>query len=75
LRRRHSKTGEQRKQPEVEEEWESAKDLSAICKNFKGPEVKLNFPLLQGSNEEMTKMKVVQLFKLYNFALGFKFKN
>jgi hypothetical protein len=46
-----------------------------IYKNFKGPEVKLNFPLIQGSNGEMTKMKVVQIFKLYNFALGFELQN
>jgi hypothetical protein len=49
--------------------------LFAICKNFKGLKVKLDFPLIQGSNGEMTKMKVVQLFKLYNFALEFDFKN
>jgi hypothetical protein len=74
-RRRRADTEKQREQPEVEDEWESAKDLFVICKNFKGLKVKLNFPLIQGSNGEMTKMKVVQLFKLYNFALGFDFKN
>jgi hypothetical protein len=49
--------------------------LFVICKNFKGLKVKLNFPLIQGSNEEMAKMKVVQLFELYNFALGFELQN
>jgi hypothetical protein len=52
-----------------------AKDLFANYKNFKGLNVKLNFPLLQGSNGKMTKIENVELFKLYNIALGFEFKN
>jgi hypothetical protein len=52
-----------------------AKDLIANYKNFKGLKVKLNFPLLQGSNGEMTKIKKMQLFKLYNIVLGFELKN
>jgi hypothetical protein len=36
-----------------------AKDLSANYKNFKGLIVKLNFPLLQGSNGKMTKIENV----------------
>jgi hypothetical protein len=36
-----------------------AKDLIAKYKNFKGLKVKLNFPLLQGSNGEMTKIENV----------------
>jgi hypothetical protein len=41
-----------------------------------GSHCKLNFfPLFQSSNEKMVKMKVVEFFKSYNFALGLKFKN
>jgi hypothetical protein len=45
--------------PEEEEGWESAKDPFANYKNFKGLKVKLNFPLLQGSNGKMTKIENV----------------
>jgi hypothetical protein len=38
---------------------EGAKDLIANCKIFKGLKVKLNFPLIQGSNGEMTKIENV----------------
>jgi hypothetical protein len=34
-----------------------------------------NFPLIQGSDEKMVKIEVVELFKIYNFALGLKFRN
>jgi hypothetical protein len=45
--------------PEEEERWESAKDPFANYKNIKGLKVKLNFPLLQGSNGKMTKIENV----------------
>jgi hypothetical protein len=51
------------------------KDLVAICKNLRDSSVNWIFPLIQSSNEEMTKIEVVEFFKSYNFALGFKFKN
>jgi hypothetical protein len=51
------------------------KDLVGICKNLRDFAVNRIFPLIQNSNEEMTKMKVVEFFKSFNFALGFKFKN
>jgi hypothetical protein len=37
--------------------------------------VNLNFPLIQKPNEKMMKIEVVEFFKPYNIALGFKFKN
>jgi hypothetical protein len=44
-------------------------------KNCRDLSVKSNFPLIQNSNEEMPKTKVGEFFKLYNIALGPKFKN
>jgi hypothetical protein len=37
--------------------------------------VKKNFSSVQNPNEEMPKTKVGEFFKLYNIALGPKFKN
>jgi hypothetical protein len=45
--------------PEEEEGWRGAKDLIANYKNFKGLNVKLNFPLLQSSNGKKTKIENV----------------
>jgi hypothetical protein len=44
-------------------------------KNLRDFTVNRIFPLIQSSNEEMSKIKVVEFFKSFNFALGFKFKN
>jgi hypothetical protein len=57
LRRRRKNRGTEG-QLEEEERLKGAKDLIAKYRNFKGLKVKLNFPLLQGSNGEMTKMKM-----------------
>jgi hypothetical protein len=43
--------------------------------NLRDLTVNKNSPLIQSSNEKMVKMKVVELFKTYNFALGLKFRN
>jgi hypothetical protein len=51
------------------------KDLVGICKNLRDSSVNWIFLLIQSSNEEMVKIEVVDLFKSYNFTLGFKFKN
>jgi hypothetical protein len=51
------------------------RDLVGNCKNFRDFTVNRNFPLIQSSDEEMVKKKVVELFKTYNFALGLKFRN
>jgi hypothetical protein len=51
------------------------RDLVGICKNLMVFSVNWILPLIQSSNEEMVKIEVVELFKFYNFALGFKFKN
>jgi hypothetical protein len=44
-------------------------------KNLRDFTVNRNFPLIQSPNEEKVKIEVVELFKLYNFALGLKFRN
>jgi hypothetical protein len=54
---------------------EFSKDLYVIIENCKDLFVKQNFPSIQNPNEEMPKMKVGEFFKLYNIALGLKFKN
>jgi hypothetical protein len=54
---------------------EFPKDLYVITENCKGLSVKQNFPSIQNPNEEMPKTKVGEFFKLYNIALGLKFKN
>jgi hypothetical protein len=51
------------------------RDLVGNCKNLRDFTVDRNSPLIQSSNEKMVKMKVVELFKTYNFALGLKFRN
>jgi hypothetical protein len=51
------------------------KDLCAISENCRDLSVKQNFPSIQNPNEEMPKMEVGEVFKLYNIALGPKFKN
>jgi hypothetical protein len=40
-----------------------------------GIDVKQDFSLFYISNEKMVKTRIVELFKTYNFYLGFKFKN
>jgi hypothetical protein len=44
-------------------------------KNLRDFTINRNFPLIQSPNEEKVKIEVVELFKLYNFALGLKFRN
>jgi hypothetical protein len=51
------------------------KGLYAIWKNCRDLFVKLKFPVDLKLNEEMPKTKVGEFFKLYNIALGLKFKN
>jgi hypothetical protein len=51
------------------------KDFPGICKNLRDLTVNQIFPLIQSSNEEMTKIEVVEFFKSYNFALRLKFRN
>jgi hypothetical protein len=51
------------------------RDLVGNCKNLRDITVNKKFPLIQSSDEKMVKMKVVELFKTYNFALGLKFRN
>jgi hypothetical protein len=58
-----------------EREMEFLKDLCAISENCRDSTVRQNFPSIQNSNEEMPKTKVEEFFKLYNIALGLKFKN
>jgi hypothetical protein len=58
-RRRRRKNRGAEGLPEEEEGWRGAKDLIANYKNFKGLKVKLNFPLLQGSNGKMAKIENV----------------
>jgi hypothetical protein len=58
-----------------EGEMEFPKDLCAISENCRDSFVRQNFPSIQNSNEEMPKTKVGEFFKLYNIALGVKFKN
>jgi hypothetical protein len=57
------------------EKWNPPKDLCAKSENCRDLFVKQNFPSIQNPNEEMTKTKVGEFFKLYNIALGLKFKN
>jgi hypothetical protein len=52
-----------------------SRDLVAKYRNPRDLIVKQNSPLIQNSNEEVTKIKVVEFFKSYNIALGFKFRN
>jgi hypothetical protein len=52
-----------------------SRDLVAKYRNPMDLTVKQNSPLIQNSNEEVTKIKVIEFFKSYNIALGFKFRN
>jgi hypothetical protein len=52
-----------------------SRDLVAKYRNPRDLTVNQNSPLIQNSIEEVTKIKVVEFFKSYNIALGFKFRN
>jgi hypothetical protein len=52
-----------------------SKGVYVISENYKDLTVKQNFPSIQNPNEEIPKTKVGEFFKLYNIALGLKFKN
>jgi hypothetical protein len=58
-----------------EEQMDFPKGLNAILENCRDLFVKQNFPSIWNPNEEMPKIKVGEFFKLYNIALGLKFKN
>jgi hypothetical protein len=60
--------------PEEDEAGRCQGGLFAIPKKFRDLSVNQNFSLLQRSNEKTLNMKVVENFKSYNNALGFKFK-
>jgi hypothetical protein len=51
------------------------RDLVGNFKNLRDFTVNRNSLQIQSSNEKMVKIKVVELFKNYNFALGLKFRN
>jgi hypothetical protein len=51
------------------------RDWVAKTEKFRDLTVKWNFPLIQKPNEKMIKIGVVEFFKPYNIALGFKFTN
>jgi hypothetical protein len=61
--------------PKEEGDGRGPKGLVGNYKNFKDLTENRNSPLIQSSDEKMVKMKVVELFKTYNFALGLKFRN
>jgi hypothetical protein len=69
-RRQRSNRGaeEQRRCQRRKKRGGGPKDLVGICKNLRDSSVNWIFPLIQSSNEEMTKIEVVEFFKLYNFA-------
>jgi hypothetical protein len=69
------KTEEQRRRQRRKEEERGPRDLTGICRNFRDCAVIRNFPLIQSSKEKVAKMKVVELFKTYNFVLGLKLRN
>jgi hypothetical protein len=68
-------TEEQRRRQRRKKRDRGPRDLNGNCRNFRDCTVNRNSPLIQSSNEKMVKMKVVELFKNYNFALGLKFRN
>jgi hypothetical protein len=73
---RKGKKGDARiREKREERQMDFLKGLYVISENWRGFSVKQNFPSIQNPNEEMPKMKVGELFKLYNIALGLKFKN
>jgi hypothetical protein len=49
--------------------------LIGKSKNLRDFTINRNFPLIQSPNEEKVKIEIVELFKLYNFDLGLKFRN
>jgi hypothetical protein len=61
-------------EPEEEEERGGPRGFVGKNKNLRDFIVNGNFPLIQSSDEKMVKIKVVELFKSYNFALGLKFR-
>jgi hypothetical protein len=75
--RRRSGRGaeEQRRCQRRKERGGGPRGLVGKSKNLKDFTVNRNFPLIQSPNEEKVKIEVVELFKLYNFALGLKFRN
>jgi hypothetical protein len=64
----------ERRETEEKGNWNTPKDLCANSENCRDLSVKHNFTLIQNPNEEMYKTKVGEFFKLYNIALGPKFK-
>jgi hypothetical protein len=61
--------------PEEEQEGRRSEGPRWKLQNLRDFTVNKIFPLIQRSNEEMVKIEVVELFKPYSFALGFKFRN
>jgi hypothetical protein len=74
-RRQRSRAGEQSRRQRKKKRGGGPRDLVGICKNLRDSSINWIFPRIQSSNEEMTKIEVVEFFKSYNFSLGFKFKN
>jgi hypothetical protein len=66
---------EQGRRQRRKKEERDPRDSTGICRNFRDCTVIINFPLIQSSNEKVAKMKVVELFKTYNFVLGLKLRN
>jgi hypothetical protein len=73
--RQRNNVGEQSRRQRKKMRGGGPRDLVGLCKNLRDSSVNWIFPLIQSSNEEMTKIEVVEFFKSYNFALGFMFKN
>jgi hypothetical protein len=72
------KEKERRCQDKEEERRRTDGIFQGLISNFRklqGPFCKVKFPINPNPNEEMLKMKVGEFFKLYNIALGPKFKN
>jgi hypothetical protein len=67
--------GARKKRNRGERERRLPKDLCANSENCRDLSVKHNFSLIYNPNEKMPKTKVGEFFKLYNIALGLKFKN
>jgi hypothetical protein len=61
--------------PEEEDKGRRSEGPCWKLQNLRDFTVNYIFPLIQSSNEEMTKIEVVELFKSYNFAFGLKFRN
>ena len=56
------------------EEEERSKGGFVNLQKFRGLTERQNFPLIQGSNEKVPKIKVVTFDEIYNFAFRPKFK-